>query len=248
MGDTNNSSSIGSWLKKALYNPSAEGTVPTTPTQPVNTPQPVRRTTTPTQTQTRVIPTPAPIIDDGELDTQYINHLSDFMEKNNQPGPDYLEFARSLDEMISEMEGASEEKIFKMTYKVGYRQSLPVTKLVESAGIYISLFNQHKKEFSGYLDSENQKIIGSKVNENNTLTKVNSDSLKKIEELKAQIITLETTVQTNSVRMEENNTIIDTETVNLENRKFKFENAFSFVVGKINGDIQKIGTFLTEFK
>jgi flagellar basal body rod protein FlgB len=245
MGDVNNSSGIGGWLKKALYNPTdvqnpiAQTPIPT----PIPKRMPIPKVVVQQQPQVQQVQ-----IDDGELDTQYINHLSDFMEKNNQAGPDYLEFARSLDEMISEMEGASEEKIFKMTYKVGYRQNLPVTKLVESAGIYISLFNLHKKEFSGYLDSENQKIVGSKVNENNTLTKTNTDSLKKIEELKSQIQSLETTVQTNSVRIEENNTIIDTETANLENRKFKFEKAFSFVVGKINDDIQKIGIFLAEFK
>ena len=240
MGDVN-SSKFG-WLKKALYNPDQQTDQPVQ--QPV---QPIRRTSTPTAPTKVSVPTPTvtPVINNGELDDQYINHLSDFMEKNNQPGPDYLEFARSLDEMISEMgDGVTEEKIFQMTYKVGYKQNLPVQKLVETANTYIGLFNQHKKEFNTWLDSENQKIVGSKVTENNNLSKMNSESLKKIDELTKQIESLNSSVDTNNVTIEQNNAVIEKETIVLENKKIKFENSFTFVVGKISDDIQKINTYL----
>jgi flagellar basal body rod protein FlgB len=106
------------------------------------------------------------------------------------------------------------------------------------------LFNQHKKEFSAWLDSENQKIVGSKVNENNKLSKTNSESLKKIDELTKQIQSLNSSVDTNNVTIEQNNAVIEKETIVLENKKIKFENSFTFVVGKISDDIQKINTYL----
>ena len=189
--------------------------------------------------------------DDGEvgLDESYINHLSEFMEKNNQPGPDYLEFARSLDEMNTEMgDGVTEEKIFQMTYKVGYKQNLPVPKLLETANTYINLFNQHKKEFDGYLDQESQKTVGSRAEENNQLTKANTDAAKKIEELTKQIASLESSVESNNTKIEENNGIIETETNKLTVKKAKFEKAFQFVVGKITDDITKIKQYLSNIK
>lgn len=237
------------WLKKALYNgenSTSEVEEPTVQKRPA--------TQAPTPTFKKKITPVTPVVtettnDDVELDESYINHLSDFMEKNNQPGPDYLEFAHSLDEMNSEMgDGVTEEKIFQMTYKVGYKQNLPIQKLLDTASLYITLFNQHKKEFDDFLDSESQKTVGTKVDENDRLTKSNSDALKKIEDLKKQINSLETNIETNNSKIEENSTVIDTETKKLQTKKAKFEKAFGFVVGKINDDIGKIKLYLKDIK
>lgn len=236
------------WLKKAFFNNDVEDTSVSVQTPAQSTP--VIATPQIRSTPVMRVATPAPVQQDtNELDESYINHLFDFMEKNNQAGPDYLEFARSLDEMISEMgDGVSEEKIFQMTYKVGYKQSLPVQKLIETANIYINLFNQHKKEYDVYLNDENQKNVGSRVNENNKLTTANNDSLKKINELKNQIATLEAGINNNNVKIDENNNIIDTETATLESKKIKFDKAFNFVVSKISDDIEKIKKHLTNIK
>lgn len=248
---------LPSWLKNAII----QGGDETTPTEQT-TEQPQKKVVTPVtpvKKKITVIPVPATTgtyittetEDDGEvgLDESYINHLSDFMEKNNQQGPDYLEFARSLDEMNTEMgDGVTEEKIFQMTYKVGYKQNLPVPKLLDTANLYINLFNQHKKEFDGYLDQESQKTVGSRVDENNSLTKANSDALKKIEDLKKQITSLETSVDTNNAKIEQNNNVIETETNKLTVKKSKFDKAFQFVVGKITDDIEKIKLYLSNIK
>lgn len=236
MGDT---STIGGWLKNALIKQEETTNILQT-SQTTQTVQPVRRMTPITPTA------PVAVIDNGELDDQYINHLSDFMTKNNLPGPDYLEFARSLDEMISEMEGASEEKIFKMTYKVGYKQSLPVVKLVETANTYITLFNQHKKEFDGFLDGEHQKTVGTKVDENKKLIGINSDSERKIKELEDQILKLKTTYDSNLDLMSQNEIAIATAVQVLDSKKIKFQNAFNFVVGKVSDDITKINLYLKD--
>lgn len=187
--------------------------------------------------------------DSVDLDETYINHLSEFMEKNNQPGPDYLEFARSLDEMNTEMgDGTTEEKIFQMTYKVGYKQNLPVPKLLETAQFYINLFSQHKKEFDSYLDEENKKTVGSKIDENNRLTKANEDATTKIEQLKQQIENLEQSMELNNQKIEQNNSVIESETSKLKVKQVKFTKAFNFVVGKITDDIEKIKMYLSNLK
>jgi hypothetical protein len=232
------------WLKNALIKSAEETTTPVQQSQPTQTVSP-RRMSAPAVSS----PVISPSINEGELDDQYINHLMDFMVKCNIPGPDYLEFARSLDEMISEMgTDVSESKIYQMTYKVGYKQSLPVVKLVDTANQYISLFNQHKKEFDGYLDAEHQKTIGSKIEENKKLTTANSDAEKKIKELEDQITKLKSTYDSNLDLMDQNEVTITTAAQTLETKKVKFETAFKFVVGKVTEDINKINTYLKDIQ
>lgn len=245
---------LPSWLKNALI----QSDDTTTTTQPEVTQQQVSRPST-VVPKKKITVTPVPATsgtyittettENVELDETYINHLSEFMEKNNQQGPDYLEFARSLDEMNTEMgETTPEEKIFQMTYKVGYKQNLPVPKLLETAQLYITLFGQHKKEFDAYLDEETKKSVGSKIDENNRLSKSNEDALNKIEQIKQQIVNLEQSIELNNQKIEQNNSVIETETNKLNIKKAKFTKAFDFVVGKITDDITKIKQYLSNLK
>lgn len=244
---------LPSWLKNALIQSDETTTQSEVVQQPV-----VSKTTNPIVVPKKRVTQVAPIStvstetvteDSVELDETYINHLSEFMEKNNQPGPDYLEFARSLDEMNTEMgETTPEEKIFQMTYKVGYKQNLPVPKLLETAQLYINIFSQHKKEFDAYLDDETKKSVGSKIDENSRLTKSNEDALTKIEQIKQQIVNLEQSIELNNQKIEQNNSVIETETTKLNVKKAKFTKAFNFVVGKISDDIEKIKQYLSNIK
>jgi len=238
-----------SWWKKALFDSEAGGET-SQPTQTVSQPTPTTKVNTvrkPSPVFSAPTPTPT-VVDDGEVDESYINHLYDFMTKNNFPGPDYYEFANSLDEMTSELAGASEEKIFQMTYKVAYKQNLPVPTLIETAQKYVQLFTQHKKEFDDYLNSESQKTVGVKVDENTKLQKSNDDSSKKIEDLRKQIETMEVQIETNNTKIEENNVFIESESQKLVIKKSKFEKAFNIIITKINDDISKIKQYLTTIK
>jgi hypothetical protein len=233
------------WWQKALYNADSDST---TESQQVS-PSPAKPAKRPV-TKIMQSPTPAPVfpqetsVDNGEVDETYINHLYDFMTKNNLPGPDYYEFANSLDEMTSELAGASEEKIFQMTYKVAYKQNLPVDKLLETAKTYIDLFGKHKKEFEDFLNTESQKTIGAKNTEIANLQKANSDATNQIATLKKQIISLEAQVETNNQKMDEDNSFVESETQKLTIKKSKFQKAFSVIIDKINGDIDKIKQYL----
>ena len=232
-----------SWWQKALFDSESGIQTPQTVQTPQLTTQriPVRKTSpTPIMTQPVTIP------DNGEVDESYINHLYDFMTKNNLPGPDYFEFANSLDEMTTELEGASEEKIFQMTYKVAYKQNLPVPTLLETAQKYIQLFEQHKKEFDAYLVSESQKTIGIKTDEIIKLEKINNDSITKIEELKKQISLLESQMDSNNLKIEDDNSTVEVETEKLNLKKSKFEKAFNIIITKINDDISKIKQYLNK--
>jgi len=235
-----------SWWQKALFDSEA-GKIETTSTQTVSQARQTTQRVSQSMRKTSFTPItvqPQPVMDNGEIDESYINHLYDFMTKNNFPGPDYFEFANSLDEMTTELEGASEEKIFQMTYKVAYKQNLPVPTLLETAQKYIQLFEQHKKEFDVYLVSESQKTIGSKTDEIIKLEKINNDSITKIGELKKQITLMESQIDTNNSKIEENNSIIEVETEKLNLKKSKFEKAFNIIITKINDDISKIKQYL----
>lgn len=241
-----------SWWQKALFDSDAgkpvEDVSNTQPTnQPIQQARPIVKSTTPIRKVTPVVVSAPIITDDGdEIDESYINHLYDFMAKNNFPDKDYFEFANSLDEMTTELDGASEEKIYQMTYKVAYKD-LPVPILIETAQKYLQLFGQHKKEFDDYLVSESQKTIGTKGDESVKLQKTNGDALIKIEELKKQITNLENQIETNNSKIEENNNFIEIETEKLALKKSKFEKAYNVIINKINSDINKIKTYLTAY-
>jgi len=232
-----------SWWQKALFDANS-GTNESKPQSTTTTPSTFPNMKTSTRPIFPSTSTPTPAVDDGEIDESYINHLYDFMTKNNLPGPDYYEFANSLDEMQTELDGASEEKIFQMTYKVAYKQTLSVEQLLESGKKYIQLFKQHKREFDDYLNSEAQKSIGSTTNDNNQLLSSNQDSNKKIEELKNQLLFLQKQIADNNKKIEENNNFITSETQKLESKKFKFEKAFNVIMTKIEDDINKIKQYL----
>jgi peptidoglycan hydrolase-like protein with peptidoglycan-binding domain len=186
----------------------------------------------------------APIATSPELDQQYLDHLYQFMAKQNITGPDYFEFADTLNEVYKELGNVAEASLFKTAY-LGYKsQGITPDILITTAQKYIDLFNQHKKEFEAVLSQEAQKTVGLKQQENITLQSAVDGSQGEIAKLEQQIQKLKDDAIANSNKINENNQIIMEENTRLTTKKTKFDAAFKVVIDKINGDIAKIQNYI----
>lgn len=209
--------------------------------------EPVQETTNNTQFQAKFNPTqaPAPVmkVDTDTPDQAYLDHLYKYMEDQNIPGPDYFEYANTLHEM-SQMGAIPEESLYKLAYVGLKSQNVTPDQLVQTAGKYIELFAKHKKEFDQYLSNEGSAQLTSKTQEIDVLQNANSGAEAKIAELTQQIQSLQQQMVTNTQKISENKNFIANENQAINAKKAKFEKAYQIVVDKVNGDIQKIKTYV----
>lgn len=191
-------------------------------------------------------PMPPPVVNVGsEVEEQYLNHFMDFLEKNNIPGLDYLEFANLLHKQFEKFGNTlSESQLYEMAFMSFETQGITKQRLIETANTYLKLIADHKKEFDQYLANDGAKTVQDKTNENARLIKANSDAAIQIENLQKQIMQIQGAVNTNSQTINANTAIIQGEQQKLQAKQVKFEAAYRLVVEKLTGDAQKIQTLL----
>jgi len=177
-------------------------------------------------------------------DQAYLDHLYKFMEDQNIPGPDYFEFANTLHEM-SRMAGAiPEQSLFQLAFVSLKTQGITPEILIQTAQKYVVLFEKHKQEFENVLSQEIQKSVNVKTQECQSLEQANKQAEVKMAELQQQIQSLQQQMIINAKKVAENNDFIQSEGQKLNIKKSKFEKAYSIVVDKVNGDIQKIQNYI----
>jgi len=188
--------------------------------------------------------TPIVNIDTETPDQVYLDHLYKFMEDQNIPGPDYFEFANTLHEM-SRMAGTiPEQSLFQLAYVSLKTQGITPEVLVQTAQKYVSMFEKHKQEFENVLSQEIQKSVSVKTQECQSLEQANKQAEVKMAELQQQIQSLQQQMIVNAQKIADNNAFIQNEGQKLSIKKTKFEKAYSIVVDKVNGDIQKIQNYI----
>jgi chromosome segregation ATPase len=179
------------------------------------------------------------------MDKQFLDHLMGFMEKKNQPGDDYFEFANLLHDMFEEDKSISEQTLFKFAYKSFKQKNITSEQLIKSANQYISDFEQHKVEFDNHIQQESNDTVIAKKKNNDELTAKNAENAKKIDELNKQIQMIQTESTSNSQKITQNLQEITVASQNIETKKSKFEKNTLIVINKIKGDIQKIQNYLS---
>lgn len=191
-------------------------------------------------------PMPPPVVNvSAEVEEQYLNHFMEFLEKNNIPGLDYLEFANLLHKQFEKFGNTlSEAQLYEMAFMSFETQGITKQRLIETANIYLKMTADHKKEFDQYLSNDGAKTVQDKTNENARLIKANSDAAVQIDNLQKQIMQIQGAVNTNTQTINANNAIIQGEQQKLQAKQVKFEAAYKLVIEKITGDTQKIQTLL----
>ncbi len=236
----------GGWLKGLLIKEDEQ------PVQNETSPQ----TVNPSQFQARYagsqpivnpVIMPQPVVMNADVETPdqaYLDHLYKFMEDQNIPGPDYFEYANTLHEMGQMAGSIPEPSLYQLAYVGLKAQGVTPTVLVQTASKYIDLFEKHKQEFESYLSQEGSAQVNAKTQEIQSLQQANAAAEAKINEITQQIQTLQQQMVLNAQKIAENNTFIQGESQKITIKKTKFEKAYQIVVDKVNGDIQKIQSYV----
>lgn len=179
-----------------------------------------------------------------EIDPEYAQHLLDFIEGKNFPGPDYFEFSQVLQEIENDNPEMPESQRYKVAY-VGFKtQKIAPEVFLNTGNKYITLLKQHKGEFDNFIAGETTENVGAKEEENRNLLSSNVDAGKKISQLEKQIEDLRSQVARNEGLIESNKELIDGEHQKILKKKENFQAAFDFFTGKIKNDLEKISSYL----
>lgn len=128
------------------------------------------------------------------MDEKSVEFLTNALEKNNQPGFDYLEFKLSLAKMSAM--GMGEDTAYRSTFAAGSTVGLTKEKLLTTAIFYKKVLEKEKEQFDVALNNQLQKRVNSKQQEVEKLKNQIETWKAQIETLQAQIAKSQTTIDT----------------------------------------------------
>jgi len=247
MATSNEKSVRGFFKNNPFFSVEEKPETTTAPSEPVQPLQPFQTSTmTVPNNTTFPMPPPVQVPDLGtDFEKEYLDHFMKFLESKNFVGLDYFEFANTLHKMY-EKSGSqlTESGLYELAFVSFEAQGVTSSALIKTAQQYVDLITVHKQEFDKFLSNEGSKLLQEKQEENTRLEKGNSEATLKIAQLQQQIVDIQASVGTNTVTINTNLQIIQGESQKNLNKKSKFDNAFQVVIGKINGDIQKIQSYI----
>ena len=168
-------------------------------------------------------------------DNRFLNVLADAIEKNNQPGFDYLEFRQSLVN-LSKL-NMDESTRFKSAYAAAQPMGVTPASLINSAKTYLGILEGEGKKFA--VAEQNQRTKG--VEERKTeLHHIQAEIQKKQE----HITRLQSEVEQLTKNLEDKKTEAATLSAKLEQTKIKFEEALRSLTAQISGDLEKMNQYL----
>ncbi|MFK7980981.1 MAG: hypothetical protein AB8G86_13430 [Saprospiraceae bacterium] len=170
-----------------------------------------------------------------ELEQKFVSLFIKTLEKNNQPGFDYIEFKQSLGVMAKM--NIDESTAIRSAFATASTVGLTKKKLMESANYYAKVINQEKEHFDAALAKRINQKVGGKV--------------KEVEKLKEQIIKYKEKIAQLSAQIEKHQHTIDTADEQIQAEKEKiigtqnnFERTHENFIEQIKTDIDNFNTYL----
>jgi len=169
------------------------------------------------------------------LDEKSVDFLTKALERNNQPGFDYLEYKQSL-AALAKM-NLDEATAFKSAFATAATMGLTKDKLLSTADFYKSILNKEKLEFDQALQKQVQDRIHSKQEEVKKMRIQIEEHRAKIKELEAQIVKNESVIGRADDDMRAAKEKIDT-------TRGHFETTLTGILNDIDKDINNIKQYL----
>lgn len=170
-----------------------------------------------------------------ELEQKFVSLFIKTLEKNNQPGFDYIEFKQSLGAMAKM--NIDESTAIRSAFATASTVGLTKKKLMESANYYAKIINQEKEHFDAALAKRINQKVGGKVKEVEKLKEQIIKYNEKIAQLKAQIEKHQHTIDTADEQIQaEKEKIIGTQN--------NFERTHENFIDQIKADIENFNTYL----
>lgn len=169
------------------------------------------------------------------LDTRSAQFLMKALESKNLPGFDYIEFKQSLGALV-EM-NMDEGTAFKSAFATASTMGLTKQKLVESTSHYKQVLQKEKGQFDIALKNRMQQRVGAKAEENQrhkARLKQIEDQMKRLQEEIVQV----------KQKIEENNSLRETESKKLSLQQENFEKTYQLIQQEMDRDSAKITQYL----
>lgn len=169
------------------------------------------------------------------LDEKSVDFLTKALERNNQPGFDYLEYKQSL-AALAQM-NMDEATAFRSAFATASTMGLTKDKLLKTADYYKAILQTEKQEFDKALQKQVQDRVHSKQAEVKKLHTQIEEHRAKIKELEAQIVKSQSVID----RADED---IRTATEKIETTRGFFETTLQGILGVIDKDVNNINQYL----
>jgi len=181
-------------------------------------------------------PVTSPAQSIGQEDADIKQQLADALEKANQEGYDYFEFARSVDNQAKLI--PSEALRFQSTFAVATSMGLSADKLLASAEHYLNVLKKKEDEFNKALIQHQGTAVTTKEE---AIKKIDADMQAKAEQIQ------KITVEINGLQQQKTDMIneISTAKSDLERVKNNFYATLKIFTGRITSDIEKMKSYLT---
>jgi Skp family chaperone for outer membrane proteins len=171
----------------------------------------------------------------GTQDETVAKLLTDALEKANIEGFDYFEFAQMLQALKPSL--PSEQTLFQTAYTSGKVMGATKEKLVQTARVYIDVLNKKAKEFEAACQAKVDELITGREKNLQGMDAAIQEKAAAIQKLTEEInaMSTEKTKMTNEIG--ENR-------IKIETKRNNFSATLQTFVGKIQGDIDKIGKYI----
>jgi len=171
----------------------------------------------------------------GSYTDQFYKVLFDSLEKNNQPGFDYLEFKKALEALANI--SMDERTRFLSAYAGAQASGINADILVQSAGKYLTVLEAESNNFNDAVDAQWNKQIDTRKNDMKQL----SDQIQSKTE---QMTKLENEIKEHQSQLTSLKDDIGKSQEKIETAKANFMTTYKSLTEKIKGDIDRIKTYI----
>jgi len=190
------------------------------------------------QKSTPIVSIPvSPISTVGQEDIEIKKQLIGALEKANQPGYDYFEFAQSVDNLASTL--PSEELRFKTAFTVVSATGVTAGTLLSSADFYLGILKKKEDEFNSAMVKHSNDSVVAKENSLQTMDTQMQEKTELIKKLTTEINELQ---QKKLTTMNE----VTQAKAEIEKVKNNFAVTLKVFMTRISGDIEKIKSYLSK--
>jgi chromosome segregation ATPase len=159
------------------------------------------------------------------------------MEAADQPGFDYLEFKKSLENLkkVSMDEGTR----YQSAYAMAQAMNVTPQQLISSANHYLNALETEDQKFKSALNAQVQSQVG---DQQAMLPKLE----QRVNELELQIQELQKQIATTKKQQEKTRATVQQASAKLNNTKGDFEATYRIVRGQIEKDVANMKMYLAK--
>lgn len=185
----------------------------------------------------RITPRPAETAQPGSIDTKFVGHFADVLEKANIEGPDYFEYRETLKSLADI--GLDEGKRYQAAW-ASFRAmtgQADTSVLTNTANQYLTVLNADREQFLKSVETALAERVGGLQNEQKRLQADN-------EALQKQITDLQNRLTANTDRLGKIDGEMTEQSQKLTQNRQNFEATYASFTNQIKQDVSNIQTYL----